>query len=106
MTSETPASCSLAANDLERRLAAIAAVGAEGLIDRGTVDGRHRLRFRSDRRTRQRLESIVAAERECCAFLELSLTADGEGLVLSIAAPENGQALADELARAFGERPR
>lgn len=102
MPKDTPLACSLGAADLERRLAEIAAVGAESLIDRGTEGGRHRLRFRTDARTRQRLENIVAAEAECCAFLDLSLSEEGDDLVLAIAAPGDGTAVASELARAFG----
>ncbi len=47
------------------------------------------------------MENIIAAEAECCSFLELSLSEDGHELVLSIAAPKDGQAVADELADAF-----
>jgi hypothetical protein len=98
---DLPVVCSLGAGDLEQRLAAIAEIGAESLIDREVDGTRHRLRFRSDPRTRQSLEGIVAAEAECCAFLDLSLEDDGGSLVLSIAAPEDGQATADGFAEAF-----
>ena len=50
---------------------------------------------------RRQLEEIVAAESECCPFLELALAEEGDELVLSIAAPENAQEIADELAEAF-----
>jgi hypothetical protein len=101
MTEGKPVACSLDSSELERRLAAIGAVGAEGLIARDVVEGQHRLRFRSNAATRKRLEGIVAAEAECCAFLDISLTEAGGELLLSIAAPEDGQAVADELAGAF-----
>jgi hypothetical protein len=102
MSEDTPVACSLGAADLRQRLAAIAEVGAESLIDRSGEGGRHRLRFHADAGTRRRLENIVAAEAECCAFLDLSLSEEGDDLVLAIAAPGDGQAVADELARAFG----
>jgi hypothetical protein len=101
MPDETPIACSLGAGDLEKRLAAIAEIGAESLIDRNAEGGQHRLRFRSDAGTRQRLERLVAAEAKCCAFLDLSLREEGDDLILSIAAPGDGQTVADELARAF-----
>jgi hypothetical protein len=66
MPQDLPVVCSLGADDLERRLAAIAELGAESLIDRRQDGGRHLLRFRSD--ARERLEDIVRAEAECCAF--------------------------------------
>jgi hypothetical protein len=97
----TQIACSLGADDLQRRLAAIAELGAGSLIAREADGGRHLLRFRADPETRRRLEAIAAAEVECCSFLELSLRQRGGELVLSIAAPRGGQPIADELAAAF-----
>lgn len=103
MANDTPIACSLSASDLERRLAEIAAVGAKSLISRETHGDRHLLRFRRDEDTRKMLEDIVAAEAECCAFLDLSLDeVDGE-LTLWIAAPRDVKALADSLAGAFSD---
>jgi len=101
MPEELPLVCSLEAEDLEQRLAAIGELGAESLIDRRQDGGRHLLRFRSDRQTRERLEGIIRAERECCAFLDLTLEEVGDDLILSVAAPEVGQATADGFAMAF-----
>lgn len=105
MNTDTPIACALGAGDLEQRLVTIAAIGADSLISRETDGTRHLLHFRADDATRRRLEEIVAAEAECCVFLDLSLSQrDGE-LVLSIAAPGDGQAVADGLAAAFGALP-
>lgn len=101
MTEALPIACSLNAGDLKQRLAAITEIGEESLIDHATDDGRHLLRFRSDAETRKRLEEIVAAEAECCSFLDLALEERGGELVLSVTAPQDGQAVADELAAAF-----
>jgi ribosomal protein S18 acetylase RimI-like enzyme len=101
MAKDLPVVCSLGAGDLEQRLATIAEIGRRSLLDREVEAGRHLLRFRSDPQTRLQLEGVVAAEAECCAFLALSLKEDGEDLVLSIAAPEAGQATADGFAMAF-----
>lgn len=101
MTNQKPIACSLGANDLQRRLDEIAEVGAAGLIARDIENGKHRLRFRSDPKTRRRLEEIVVAEAECCSFLDLELTERRGELVLILTAPEDGQAVADELAAAF-----
>jgi hypothetical protein len=106
MTDAKPVACSLSAGDLEQRLAAIAAIGADSLIARSVEGGRHELRFRADATTRERLEAIVAAEAECCSFLDLALHEDGGELVLSIAAPTDAQPIADELAAAFAMRRR
>src|SRR4051794_11468584 len=104
MTIENPTACSLDASRLERRLAAIAAVGADSLISRAVNgDGHHLLRFRPRAGTRNRLEEIVAAEAECCSFLDLQLSEEGGTLVLWIAAPSDGVMVADRLAEAFAQ---
>jgi len=101
MTEALPIACSLGAGDLKRRLAVITEIGAVCLLGRETDGKRHLLRFRSDTETHRRLEGIVAAEAECCSFLDLTLEEDGSELVLTVAAPEDGQAVADELVAAF-----
>lgn len=100
MTDDTPIACSLGAGELKKRLAVIAEIG-DSLISREVEGGRHLLRFRAGAATRTQLEEIVAAEAECCSFLDLSLDGEGNELVLSIAAPEEAQGLADSLAGAF-----
>jgi hypothetical protein len=101
MTEELPLACSLNGGDLERRLAAISELGRDSLLGRSVDAGRHRLRFRSDERTRRRLGEVVAAEAECCAFLALEVSeADGD-LLLSIAAPAEAQEMADGFAACF-----
>lgn len=101
MSEALPIACSLSAGDLKQRLAAIAEIGKESLIDQATERGQHLLRFRSDAATRKRLEEIVAAEAECCSFLVVALEERDGDLILSIAAPEDGQPVADELGAAF-----
>lgn len=101
ITEALPIACSLAADDLEQRLAAIAEIGAESLLGHKIEGPRHLLRFRSIAATRRRLEEIVAAEAACCAFLDLKLEEYGEELILSIEAPAAAQPIADELAAIF-----
>lgn len=95
--------CSLSAGDLKQRLAEIAAVGEGSPVGREVNGATHLLRFRSDAATRRRLEKIVAAEAECCAFLNVTLEERNGELTLSVAAPEEGQRVADALAAAFTE---
>lgn len=105
MTPEKAIACTLGADGLHRRLAEISAVGTANLIAHQREGGRHILRFRPGAETRNRLEAIVAAEAECCSFLDLELAErDGE-LVLTVVAPEAGQPFADELALAFTRTP-
>jgi hypothetical protein len=101
MAKDLPVVCTLGAGDLEQRLATIGEIGAKSLIDREEDSGRHLLRFRPDPETRAGLEGIIDAERQCCAFLDLSLQEDGDHLVLSVAASEAGQTTADGFAMAF-----
>jgi hypothetical protein len=101
VANDAPIACSLGASALEQRLIEMAEIGADRLISRETDGDRHLLRFRADADTRRRLKEIVAAEAECCAFLDLSLSEKGGDLVLAIAAPLDGQTLADGLADAF-----
>jgi hypothetical protein len=101
MAESLPIACSLGASDLQRRLAEIAAVGADGLLGRALEDGRQVLRFRANAEVQERLQAIVAAEAECCSFLGLSLSEASGELVLVIEAADEAQPVADELARAF-----
>jgi hypothetical protein len=101
MTTDLPIACTLGAGDLQRRLAAMAALGADALVHAGAVDGLHVLRFRAGTAIRERLETIVAAEADCCPFLDIALTEDDGELVLTIAAPEEARPVAGDLARAF-----
>lgn len=101
---ESPIACSLRTDELARRLEEIESVGAESLLSQ-RLDGEAQvLRFQADARTRRRLEAIVAAEAECCPFLELDLKEEGEQLVLTIAAPPETAPVAAELAGAFARR--
>jgi hypothetical protein len=101
MAEDTPVACSLGTDALESRLAAIARAGAEGLLSGGIEGDCRLLRFRDTKAMRRQLEEIVAAESECCPFLELALAEEGDELVLSIAAPDHAQGIADDLAEAF-----
>lgn len=103
MAGETPIACSLTAEELPARLAEIQAIGADALLG---VDGAGALRFRDDEPTRRRLETIVAAESECCGFLAFELKAVGNELELVIIAPEGAEGLAEDLAQAFAEGAR
>jgi hypothetical protein len=108
MTDPKPIACTLGASDLRQRLEEIAALGADSLLGHEERDGAHTLRFRLDDRTRRRLEEIVAAEAQCCSFLDLEVSERDGDLVLTITSPEAGKPVADELALAFtrmrGER--
>jgi hypothetical protein len=60
------------------------------------------LRFRPDAAIRARVEAIVAAESECCAFLDFRLEHDSDATVLTITAPNGGAEVVRELTAALG----
>jgi hypothetical protein len=100
MPTELPIACTLSAAEMPARRQEISALGAR-LLSRDD-DGRQViLRFRSDGDTRGRLETLVAAEARCCAFLELTLNEDDEAISLTILAPEGAEEALGEFAGAF-----
>jgi hypothetical protein len=98
---QPPIACGLGEGDLRDRQRSLAELGRASFLGADGGGGRHRLRFRGDPGTRAALEAIVAAERECCPFLDLSVGESGGELTLSIEAPEGGEEIADALAEGF-----
>jgi hypothetical protein len=101
MPDEHPIACSLSAGELSTRLDEIAAVGHDALDSVRTTGARSVLRFRPEQGVRGRLESIVAAEAECCAFLSLGLRDEAGALVLTIEAPAEAEPVVAEMVAAF-----
>jgi hypothetical protein len=99
-----PIACMLGESDLRQRLDEIAALGGESLLGREETGEGYVLRFRNDESTRRRLGQIVTAEAECCPFLGLEIEERDRVLLLTLAAPGDGRAVADELARAFSAK--
>ena len=95
---DLPLACSLDAPALEQRLAEMRELGRDALLawEPGGV-----LRFRATPDTRRRLERIVAAEAECCAFLGLELCEEQGELRLTVSAPEGAEPVASGLVEAF-----
>jgi hypothetical protein len=98
---ELPIACSLDAGGLAARHADLAVLGRRSLL---SVDGRGGLpavlSFRGDPDTRAELERVVAAEAECCAFLDLRISGD-DPLELRIDAPADAAPIVEELVDAF-----
>ena len=84
--SEAPIACSLPPDARELRTAWIRRVTASGLLSH-QLDGRTlRLGYRPE--ALPELQQIIAAERQCCPFLSYSLRRSGDGVQLTIEAPE------------------
>jgi hypothetical protein len=106
MPSELPIACSLTADELPTRLATIADLGREALLDVQLTGAHARLRFAARPGVRDRLDGIVAAESQCCAFLTMRIDADATELSLTIDAPDGAELVLAELVEAFrAERP-
>ncbi|MGH8573832.1 MAG: hypothetical protein ACREX8_14850 [Gammaproteobacteria bacterium] len=90
MPDETPIACTLAVDDRPVRIAAARELGERALVGVDVQDRRALLRFDGER---ERVEELVAAESECCAFFEFAPTADDEKTELVILAPEGAEPL-------------
>jgi MerR family transcriptional regulator, copper efflux regulator len=88
MPTEMPIACTLSGGDRRARSAAIRELGDRALIGVEAHDRRARLRFHGDR---ERVEALVAAESQCCAFFQFAMTRDGEETELEIRTPEGGE---------------
>jgi len=106
MTAEPPIACSLNATELPIRLAAMTDLGRDALLEAHTEDRRALLRFAAGSGVRERVEKIVAAESQCCAFLAMQVIDARDEVVLSIAAPEGAEPVLEELVSAFRDQPR
>jgi len=102
MTSELPIACTLSATDLSQRVAEIRDLGRAALLDVERGAARAVLRFRGDDETRGRLTTIVAAEAQCCAFLDMTVRDDArDDVLLEIRAPACAEPVVDDLVAAF-----
>lgn len=101
MTTELPIACSLDAAELPERLRAIGELGADALLDHRLDGTRAELRFAAHPGVRARVAAIVAAESRCCAFLTMRVSEEPDAVVLTVAAPEDAEAVLAELVDAF-----
>ena len=106
MSAELPIACSLTTTELPARLADIARLGREALVDVCRAPARADLRFAAGDGIRERVEVIVQAEAQCCAFLNMELREEPDLVVLHITASPGAELVLGELVDAFrGELP-
>jgi hypothetical protein len=104
--SEAPLACTLQGGDYEERLAWIAELARDGLLDVRREALRLDLRYST--KAAERVRDMVRKEQECCAFLDFELSENEEGLRLTITAPERARDVATVLFEQFvpdGVRP-
>ena len=104
MSRPLPIVCTLSATDLRARGEELRALGGDGLLDATEDEGRAVLRFRPNPLVRERVEAVVAAESECCAFLDVEVAHRDDATVLTISAPNGGAEMVHELAAALAGR--
>jgi hypothetical protein len=92
---DLPIACTLTPDGMTARLALIEALAADGLLHRTPTDTGLRLRLRDTPEIEQRTRALVAAESECCAFLDFELRREDGELVLDIAGPADARPVID-----------
>ena len=100
-----PIACSLSAGELPERMAQMAALGRDALIDTRIEGTRARLRFAAAPDVRERVDVIVAAESLCCAFLTMRVTNEAGAVVLNIDAPDGAELVLSEMVDPFTAAP-
>ncbi len=101
MSTDLPIACSLDATELRERLAKMAALGHETLVQVDDEGSRVRLRFAARPGIEARLEQIVAEERRCCPFLTMHIAVGGGAATLQVEAPQGAEGILSELVAAF-----
>jgi hypothetical protein len=101
MSETAPIACTLSPADMPQRAADIRALGRDALLAVEGSEARATLRFRRDPATRARVETIIAAESKCCAFIDFELADAGDAIVLTLEAPAGGEAAMHMLADLF-----
>jgi len=99
VSSDPSIACSLGADELPRRLAALGAVGRNSLLEVDSTGARAVLRFQPA--AREELAAIVAAEAECCGFLSMELDVEPDGVLLTVAGPPEAEPVVRDLVGAF-----
>jgi hypothetical protein len=92
---ELPIACTLTPDGMTARLALIDALAADGLLDRTRTETGLRVRLRDTPEIEQRTRELVAAESECCAFLDFELGRENGDLVLEITGPADARPVID-----------
>lgn len=91
MITVEPIACSLTGEELGSREREWRAVARAALLERTAIHAGIRLRFRAEGDVAERLRQLIAAERECCPFLDMALTSHDGDLVLDITAEPDAQ---------------
>ena len=95
MSTEIPIACTLSPDGFTARIGLIDALAVDGLIDRTDTERGVRVRLRDTPEIEQRVREFVAAESQCCAFLDFTLGREDDALVLDVSGPEGARPVID-----------
>jgi hypothetical protein len=90
VTTEVPIACTLDGGDRQARLVSIRELGHRALVGLRVDNRLALLQFRGEC---ERVDALVSAESQCCAFFEFSTSRDGEETEVTIRAPEGGESI-------------
>lgn len=92
-----PIACSLTAGEYRRRTADTARLAGHALRTRELIAGGARLSFDPVPAVADELDAFVAAESQCCPFLQLDLRVEDGLVVLDVTGPQDAQPIIEAL---------
>lgn len=98
---DTPIACTLDPARMKQRGEEIRALGRGALTALEHGERHVTLRFRPGPEVRERVEAVVAAESECCGFLDFTVAPAQDATVVTIVSPQAGAPVMHELADLF-----
>jgi hypothetical protein len=101
MPDERPIACSLSATELRARQAQMAELGRDALVAARVAGTHAELRFARVAGVLERVQSVVAAESQCCAFLTMRVDDAPDDVRLTIDAPTDAEPVLAELVDVF-----
>ena len=87
----SPCACTLSASDQAVRAAEVRGLVGDGMLSWAGVTGGVAIRFRHD--AEPALRELIAAESECCDFLDFDLRREEDGLRLTVKGPDQARSV-------------
>jgi hypothetical protein len=97
MTHPSPPACSLTAAEGAQRAARWRRLLDQHLLSRTATTYGQRLAFPSEAPIARDLDALIAAERDCCPFLTLTLERFDDALILDVSAPPDAAPIVETM---------
>lgn len=88
---DLPIACTLSPDGLAARRSWVDALAADALLDRAATASGLRVRLLDTPDVERRVRELVAAESQCCPFLDIELGREDGALVLYVSGPEGAE---------------